>query len=322
VVVHTGATRATVLTASVGTETHLSADAEIPVMRIRDFGDDPDVAVVAGVHGDEPCGPRGVDAFLADPPTFRRPVRFVVANERALERGVRYVDEDLNRAFPGDADADSHERRLAADLLSTVENCTTLALHSTQSYAGPFALVDTVDPEKATLCTRLPIDAVVETAAYAGGRLIDYPGTVEVECGRQWSEAAAANATDLIEAFLGATGVLPSAIPEPDPDVPVFRLTDRVPKAPAADYEVFVDNFERVAPGVPFASADGDERVAEDPFYPILMSADGYEEVFGYAGERVGRLADVDGDVDDGGRPDQSSRGASSTSVRSRSSMQ
>ena len=282
-------------------------------MRIRSFGDDPEVAVVAGVHGDEPCGPEAVESLLADPPAFERPVKFVVANEVALDRGVRYLDEDLNRAFPGDAEAESHERRLAARLLPELDGCTTLALHSTQSYAGPFALVDTVGPATADICARLPIDAVVETDAYAGGRLIDYPRTVEVECGRQWSETAVANARDLVTAFLAATGVLPAerGLDGRD-DVPVFRLTERVPKAPAADHEVFVDNFERVERGVPFASADGTEHVAEEAFYPILMSAGGYEEVFGYAGERVGRLADYE----------ESSRGASSTSVRSRSSIQ
>jgi len=286
-------------------------------MRVREFGDDPDVAVVAGVHGDEPCGPDAVEALLDDAPTFQRPVKFVVANEAALERGVRYLDDDLNRAFPGDADAESHERRLATRLLRELEGCTTLALHSTQSYARPFALVDTVDPTAAAVCARLPIDAVVETAMYAGGRLIDYPGVIEVECGLQWSGTAAENAQAIVRAFLSATGVLPagSGIDGSD-DVPVFRLTGRVSKPRATEYDVFVENFERVEPGVPFASADGEERVAEEAFYPILMSAEGYEDVFGYAGERVGRLADIESDQD------ESSRGASSTSVRSRSSIQ
>jgi predicted deacylase len=240
-------------------------------------------------------------------------VKFVVANERALERGVRYLDEDLNRAFPGDADATGHERRLARRLLAEIDGCTTLSLHSTQSYANPFALVDTVDLETAAICARLPVDAVVETAAYADGRLISYPGTIEVECGLQGSELAAANARSLVEAFLVSTGVLdPATEGAADVDIPVFRLTDRVPKSPADDYEVFVDNFERVPAGVPFAAADGDDHVAEEPFHPILMSAEGYRDVFGYAGERAGRIADYA----------ESSGGASSTSVRSRSSMQ
>jgi hypothetical protein len=281
-------------------------------MRVREFGDDPEVAVVAGIHGDEPCGPDAVDALLDDPPTFQRPVKFVVANEAALERGVRYLDDDLNRAFPGDSEATSHERRLAERFLTELEGCTTLALHSTQSYAHPFALVDTVDPELADICARLPIDAVVETADYADGRLIAYPRTIEVECGLQWSESAAENAGDIVRAFLAATGVRPAADGDDADDAPVFRLAGRVPKAPAENHEVFVENFERVPAGVPFASADGDERVAEEPFYPVLMSASGYENVFGYAGERVGRLADYE----------ESSRGASSTSVRSRSNIQ
>jgi predicted deacylase len=283
-------------------------------MRVREFGDDPEVAVVAGIHGDEPCGPDAVEALLDDRPTFDRPVKFVVANEEALERGVRYLDDDLNRAFPGDADAESHERRLARRLLAELDGCTTLALHSTQSYAHPFALVDTVGPTAAAVCARLPIDAVVETALYAGGRLIDYQGVIEVECGLQWSAAAAENATDIVRSFLSVTGVLPDESTADGGDAPVFRLTGRVSKAPANDYDVFVENFERVEPGVPFASADGEERVAEEAFYPILMSAEGYEDVFGYAGERVGRLAEVG--------TDQESLGASSTSVRSRSSIQ
>lgn len=287
-------------------------------MRILEFGDDPDVAVVAGIHGDEPCGPDAVEALLDDPPTFQRPVKFIVANEEALERGVRYLDDDLNRAFPGDAESESHERRLAQRLLAELDGCTTLSLHSTQSYAHPFALVDTIDPETAAICARLPVDAIVETAVYAGGRLIDYPGVIEVECGLQWSDSAAENARDIVRSFLAATGVLPAdaGVEGTDGDTPVFRLTGRVSKPPATEYDVFVENFERVEPGVPFASAGDEEHVAEEPFYPILMSASGYEDVFGYAGERVGRLADFEPDQE------ESSRGASSTSVRSRSSIQ
>ncbi|SEA13641.1 Succinylglutamate desuccinylase / Aspartoacylase family protein [Haloplanus vescus] len=285
-------------------------------MRVREFGDDPEVAVVAGIHGDEPCGPDAVEALLDDPPDFQRPVKFVVANERALERDVRYVDEDLNRAFPGDPDAESHERRLAHRLLAELDGCATLALHSTQSYAHPFALVDTVDHETAGRCARLPVDAVVETADYAEGRLISYPGTVEVECGLQWSEEAAANARELVTAFLAATGVLPEDAGYERHDVPVFRLTGKVSKAPASRHEVFVENFERVEPGVPFASADDTEHVAQEAFYPILMSAEGYEDVFGYAGERIGELSEFEREER------QESGGASSTSVRSRSSIQ
>ncbi|WP_135824426.1 M14 family metallopeptidase [Halorussus ruber] len=264
-------------------------------MRIEQLGEGtPEIAVVAAIHGDEPCGVRAVERLLAESPAAERPVKFVVANEKALERDVRYVDEDLNRAFPGDADADTHERRLADALAREVRDCTTLSLHSTQSYAEPFALVDTIDAVARSVCPYLPVSVVVETEAESDGRLIEYPHVVEAECGLQHSEEAAENAYDLICGFLTATGALADdAEPVAGDDcesVDVYRLGSPVPKTEADDYEVLAENFERVTEGEAFAAADGEELVAAESFYPVLMSAYGYENVFGYRAERIGVL--------------------------------
>jgi succinylglutamate desuccinylase len=93
-------------------------------MQVRTIGDgEPELAVVGGVHGDEPCGVTAIREIFASDPPLERPTAFIVANERALERGVRYVDVDLNRVMPGEADADEYERRLAAELADVVEGC-------------------------------------------------------------------------------------------------------------------------------------------------------------------------------------------------------
>lgn len=264
-------------------------------MRVETLGDgDPEVAVVGGIHGDEPCGQRAVEAILESAPDVERPVKLIIANERALEAGVRYVEEDLNRAFPGAPDADTHEGRLAHDLLNEIRGCEILSLHSTQSYAAPFALVDEVNGHARSVCPYLSVEAVVETAGYSTGRLIAYPKVIELECGLQRSAAAAENAKQLTLEFLVATGVLSAGTESPrDHRLPVFRLERQIPKGPADEYEVFVDNFERVAEGEVFAAADGEELEADHPFYPILLSAYGYENEFGYAGDLVARL---DGD--------------------------
>ena len=53
---------------------------------------------------------------------------------------------------------------------------------------------------------------------------------------------------------------------------------------------MFVDNFTRVDAGQRYAAADGVDQVAEDAFYPVLLSARGYVDIFGYAAEYVGEL--------------------------------
>lgn len=259
-------------------------------MRVERLGDGtPEIAVIGAMHGDEPCGKRAIERLLADRPAVERPVKLIVANERALEGNVRYTEADLNRVFPGDPDAPEYERRLAPALLEEVRDCTTLSLHSTQSYGRPFAIIEEADPIAAAICPYLPIEAAVDVGGFAEGRLIDYADVIEIECGFQRSEEAAENAYEVIREFLTAVGALPGERPAAR-QVPIYRLERRIPKDSAEDYAVLVENFERVAAGTVFATAGERELVADEPFYPVLLSPYGYENEFGYAAKRIGTL--------------------------------
>jgi len=252
---------------------------------------DPDIAVVGGIHGDEPCGVHAVETLIEEAPAVERSVALVVANEEALDRDVRCVDTDLNRSFPGDRDSEAHEERLAAALVEEIGDCTTLALHSTQSYEDMFALVDTVGEMERRVCADLSIDAVVETHSVNEGRIFSgIPETVELECGYQRSERATENAVQVTREFLRAVDVLPEDPERTRTEIPVFDLGDPIPKAMGEVYEVFAKNFQPVAAGEAFAATDGDPVVAEEVFHPVLLSPEGYEDVFGYTADLVGRI--------------------------------
>ena len=259
-------------------------------MRVEQLGDgDPGIAIVGAIHGDEPCGSRAIERLVQEPPAVDRPVKLIVANERALRRNLRYIDTDLNRAFPGDPHAQAHEAGLAHSLLAELEGTTVLSLHSTQSYAGAFALCGRREPSLDSTIPYLSVDALVETRGFSDGRLIDHEQVIEVECGLQGSDQAAENAMGLCREFLTATGALPRETPV-SREVPVYGLEREISKPAGTHHRVLAENFERVARGERFAAVDGTAITAEQAFYPILMSANGYEDVFGYAGELVGRL--------------------------------
>jgi predicted deacylase len=279
-------------------------------MRIEQLGDgEPELAIVGGVHGDEPCGVRAVERLLDDEADVLRPVTFVVANERALDAGVRYLDADLNRAFTDAVPEDAHERDLARRLAEEIRDCTVLSIHSTQSHAEPFAIASGVDGPVPEIVPRLPVAALVDTQDFGEGRLFAADADIiEVEAGLQGTETAAENAYGLVRAFLTATGAIVGDAPPRD--LPVFRMGDPIAKPPADEYEVFVENFEEVEAGQTFAAVDGEELVAEESFWPVLLSPYGYVDQFGYRGECEGTLSP------------QSSEGANSTSVNSRSSAQ
>ncbi len=52
------------------------------------------IALVVGLHGDEPFGLEVAEKFSNIIPSF-------IGNPLALEKGVRYIELDLNRVFPG-----------------------------------------------------------------------------------------------------------------------------------------------------------------------------------------------------------------------------
>jgi predicted deacylase len=256
-------------------------------MEVWTLGDgDPEITVVGAVHGDEPCGARAIERILAEDPPIQRPTAFVVANEKALREGTRYVDVDLNRVMPGDPSADAHERRLAADLVEQVSGTLTLGIHSTQSWDGTFGVLSEPTERKRALFDRTHVSRVIDTTAISEGRCVDQPQFVDVEVGPQGTERATDRAMRATRSFLQATDTLPS---EPaDTATEYYEVTGILEKDPGATYEFLAPNFERVSPGETYARKDGDPLVADAGFWPVLASGSGHDTILGYRAQRRG----------------------------------
>lgn len=272
-------------------------------MRVEQLGEgQPELAVVGGIHGDEPSGVDAVERLIEASPPVEKSVLLVIANEPAIEAGERYLDADLNRSFPGDPDSEAYEKRLAHELSERLAGTTALAMHATQSHPEPFLVADRVDDLVERLGRTLPVDAVVDTGEFIQGRLFRSVRTVEVESGLQGSDEASEAAIGIAIAFLEEMGALAGetaddlrerygvASSSASESVPVFRLTRSVPKTSPGEHLVSADNFELVDAGERFASADGTPMVADESFYPVLLSADGYDEIFGYAAQKIADL--------------------------------
>ena len=252
-------------------------------MTIRGPGE-PEIVVVGGIHGDETGGVRAVRRLREADLELKRGVAFVVANPGAVEAGKRYLDSDLNRAFPGNPAGD-HEKQLAAQLSALIQDRTTLSLHGTHSQPTPFALVHRSRPRQFDLAARMPVPYVVDHWGVNEGAITSCGLSVEIEVGPQGTEEAAVAAENQAYAFLKLVDALPGEPPTADPDF--FHMADPIRKPPGKSYEVYTENFEYVPEGAAYASVDGQELIADDPFHPILISENGYADIFGYKGAKI-----------------------------------
>jgi len=140
----------------------------------------PLLIVTGGVHGNEPSGVEALERVFAELERTRAPLRgrFVglCGNLASLERGARYVDEDLNRLWTTErvdasrggtapATSESHEQSELLEALEAVlepahEGAALLDLHSTSGAGPPFAILSD-RPDNRRLVEALHVPAVL-----------------------------------------------------------------------------------------------------------------------------------------------------------------
>lgn len=98
-------------------------------MKVLQGSSDIVLAIVCCQHGDEVFGKQVFDIYQDK----LQGIRLIFANEEAYNQEKRYVDDDLNRSFPG-SDEGSHEEQLAAQILQRLKDVRyVLDIHTTTS---------------------------------------------------------------------------------------------------------------------------------------------------------------------------------------------
>jgi len=254
-------------------------------MKIEVLGrGDPDHAVVTCVHGNEVCGKLAMES-LRSKVTFRKPVKFVVANERAYRAGIQYVDSNLNRSFPGNAAASTHEGVLASKLLDELADQAVIDFHSATTHPEPFALVQRSNPTTDRLACATGLSKAVKFGDLVTSSLIDYADGVAVECGYRGSDRAVENASMILLNVLATEGII-EGMPT-DGKLAVYEAFDHICVKAT---EFTAENFRPVSAGDTFAMSDDGPITADEPFTPVFMEAteDGY--VQGYKSEHSDTL--------------------------------
>jgi succinylglutamate desuccinylase len=152
----------------------------------------PTVVLLGGVHGNEPASTRAIPEVLGaiESLPLRGSVIGLAGNLAALERGVRYLDRDLNRGWSGpevarlisrDRATDSAEDREQRELLECLapllaaarEPIVFLDLHSTSGGGPPFTCMADVLRNR-QVAFALPIPVILGIEEILDGSLLGY----------------------------------------------------------------------------------------------------------------------------------------------------
>jgi hypothetical protein len=246
-------------------------------------------AIVGSIHGDEVCGKKIIDEVRTEFSELQRSVKCIVAHTEALEEETSYIDENLNRSFPGAQNDDVLEKRLAAQILDQVKGYRILDLHSTVSQSEPFAIVPRINHSTKLTTAATGVSSVVDISDVdISGSLIQQTDGVSVECGKKGTEMAVQNGINVVRNFLAVNNLIdkPGTVSNPT----VYRLLESVEHPPDSACEFLWENFSLVPEGETYAYVNGEEKTADMDFYPVLMSEDGYSGMLGFKAMEVGSM--------------------------------
>nr|NIP78181.1 succinylglutamate desuccinylase/aspartoacylase family protein [Gemmatimonadota bacterium]NIX43099.1 hypothetical protein [Gemmatimonadota bacterium] len=265
------------------------------------------VILVAGLHGNEPAGVEALQRVfraLPGPEQVRGEVLGLAGNPAALERGTRYIDEDLNRGWwpdtlssPAAGPAETSESRDRQELLAVMRAPLGRAgsppivvdFHTTSGETPPFiTLGDTLRNRR--FATAVPLPVVLGVEEQLAATFLEYMSnrgcciTLGCEGGRHGDPAA----VDYMEAVawiaLIQAGVIdPEEVPPPDPraflngisrdypSVVEVRHRHAVPRAGEFTMYPGFRSFQRVAAGEPLGEWDDGRTVRAPESGRVLM---------------------------------------------------
>ncbi len=246
-------------------------------MRVVNKGNGtPKHTVIGSVHGDEPAGKKAIEKILQSDLEFKKPVKFIIANQKALEEDKRYLDADLNRSMPGNPESKLHEEKLAHKLKEEIEDKIVLDIHTTQSYAKPFATIKNTEKETIELVKASNINKAVYFPEESGTLVELAKKGIVAETGYQKSQEAIDNAFEIIKNFLGYFGIIEHKFETSNPEIYKYKETVE------GNWQFVAENFRKVEKGETYAKTEKRELKAEEEFYPALMSTNGYKNKLGF----------------------------------------
>lgn len=164
---------------------------------------------IAATHGNENFSVPVLQYLEKKYPKDKFAYEWIIGNERAYEKKVRYTEKDLNRSAPGSLHSEVYEERRAAELVQLSENYDfVIDIHGADTNCGATTLITHPTLSNLFLASLFDIDRNV--VWYSSSSLQKGPHTqfskspaIEIECGPKYEEKTADELQRILEKFIG-----------------------------------------------------------------------------------------------------------------------
>jgi len=240
-------------------------------------------------HGDEKIGLRVVKE-INKLKISKKSLIVQIANKKAFEVHKRFIDQDLNRSFPGKKTG-NYEERLAYKLSPVIKSADlVIDIHSTTSGLKDALIVTKLDAKTLKYVNSVQSRYVLIMTVTKDNALMSQAKVgIAFEYGKDNSPIVVSKTALGIKRLLVQAGLLHLSLPKNNKLAPTeyFEVTAVVPKPKGYSLIKGIKNYQLIKKGDAYASRGNERITAKESFYPILFGEKNYKDYFGFKGKKI-----------------------------------
>lgn len=211
-----------------------------------------------------------------------------IANRRAFELRKGFVDQDLNRSFPG-RKGGNYEERIAYKLSPIIRSADiVIDIHSTKSELKDAVIVTKLDgPTRNCIKSIQPKYVLIMSATKNNALISQAKIGIAFEYGKDNDPETLRKIVADIKKLFKHFGLINVSIRKRKGDTKYFDVFSKVDKPKGYKLLKKIQNYKLVRKGETFAARGADRLVAEEDFYPIIFGNKNYKNHFGFKGKKV-----------------------------------
>jgi predicted deacylase len=211
-----------------------------------------------------------------------------VANEKALKLHKRFIDQDLNRSFPGKKEGNYEERR-AYELSPIIKKADiVIDIHSTTSALKDAFIITNLNSQTLEYIKIIQPKYVLIMNATKNNALISQAKIgIAFEYGKDNDPAVIKKIVTGIKKLLNHLGVIQVKIPPQKVITTYYNITSTVKKPRGYKILKKIKNYKLVKKGEEYARKKNLRLIAEEDFYPIIFGEKNYKDIFGFKGKKI-----------------------------------
>ena len=251
----------------------------------------PTIVLIGSIHGDEPVGKRVIEA-IGEYEILKGTLITIIGNPLALKKKKRYIDDDLNRCFPGKRRG-SHEERLAYQIkriISRADYC--IDIHSTTTNTRYATIVKKTNKGIRTLLSLFsPKHVVIMPSGIGDGSLINFcTAGISLEYGQHYNEKTYKESLEEVIIILNNLGIIKTKIKQKKTKTQFFKIYQTEIKPKSFKMKKTLQNFTYIKKGELLGKVGNEKIVSKEGFYPVLFGPHSYEDIMGFKAKRIEKL--------------------------------